>query len=640
MSSKLKPQQRGSSFRLVIAHPLAQGRKISVTERSEEECITAAERLIRLREDVRAGRVGRIDAARLIARQSVGIGITVRDVWEAYVGTQRGTTKRTAASAWTNMLEETFGSLEAVDVNATLLKTWAVRMERSYSPVTVHGAYSMLRTAFNLAAASPSAPTYIERVPWDSRIKIGKSAKVQRREQLAAGTGREAARNWEEFEALLRAATEHDLSLLRKGRWSDLAARLGIITLCGLRQGEAAALAWSDVEIDDGTPVCRVHRAVQKQWKTEHPEWTRPEDPPKDGPRHFRLSLGAIALLRAQRIALREHGVFEPEGPVFPNFVKKIPSHKPLARWRSIPEVIEPATVRKIAQAAGLPNVDRWVTHSLRHSFVTLESAGAARAGANLQDVADRVGHSDLEMLAHYMSNTSRLPVAPSFTPAIGAGILRNPREVIVRAEPSRAEPPPPALPPADVGDVPTRELPEATRAVLAVVADTSARELAAMAERRAIVKEKKQRRWRGKPGAHRKSPCEPLIRAWIAAGKPGEMPSQIRAMCKADYDRAYQGTLRKLIAAGRPDAADKAKAAARTASKNRKINSFVRVLARIEGRHHPVNAIIDARATAKANRELTAQEGPDAWDLADIPGPDDEERAEESDEKVAGHGS
>lgn len=628
MSSKLKPQQRGSSFRVAIAHPLAQGRKISVTERTEEECITAAERLIRLREDVRAGRIGRADAARLIARQSTGVGIMVRDVWDAYIGTQRGTTLRTAASTWTNMLEETFGDLEAVDVNTTLLKTWAVRMERTYSPVTVHGAYSLLRTAFNLAAASPSAPTFLERVPWDARIKIGKSAKAQRREQLAAGTGREACRNWEEFEALLRAATEHDLALLKKGRWSDLAARVGIITLCGLRQSEAAALAWSDVEIDDGTPVCRVHRAVQKRWKIDHPNWIRPEDPPKDGPRHFRLSPGAIALLRAQRVALREHGIFEPEGPVFPNFVKRIPASDPLARWRSIPEVIEPAVLREVVRAAGLPNVERWVVHSLRHSFVTLEAAGAARVGANLQDVADRVGHSDLEMLAHYMSNTSRLPVAPSFTPAIGPGILRNPREVLVRPEvpPALAAgEPSPALPPADVDDAPTRELPDVTRAVLAVVADTSARELAAMAERRAVVEEKKRRRWRGKPGSHRKSPCEPIIRAWIDAGKPGEMPSQIRAMCKADYDRAYQATLRKLIAAGQPDAADKAKAAARTASKNRKINSFTRVLARIEGRPNRVNAIIDARATAKAGRELTAQEGPDGWGLADDPAPTDE---------------
>jgi hypothetical protein len=143
--------------------------------------------------------------------------------------------------------------------------------------------------------------------------------------------------------------------------------------------------------------------------------------------RHQALHADVVFALRAWREMSQGLGWYRPEGPVWPSEVGDSAGH-----WRKGGVVLPPRIVRRLVVSAGLPNPERWVTHSTRHSTVTLE---AVAGGSDLRSVAGRVGMT-IDMLETYLHQagrglaSSRLPSLTGAQPTPTAG----PSTVVVLA--------------------------------------------------------------------------------------------------------------------------------------------------------------------------------------------------------------
>jgi len=164
-----------------------------------------------------------------------------------------------------------------------------------------------------------------------------------------------------------------------------------LIGLRGLRRGEACGLRWSDVDLDHGVAYITRNRTTAGYQVIEGDPKTQA------GIRAVALDKHTVAVLRAHRSRQLAHGqrrlaagkAWYASGYVF---VSKdgSPLHPSYASTR----------FRLLIARTGVPPVR---LHDLRHTAVTL----AHKAGADLKDVQDQVGHSSCVWTADvYMSVT------------------------------------------------------------------------------------------------------------------------------------------------------------------------------------------------------------------------------------------
>jgi integrase len=192
----------------------------------------------------------------------------------------------------------------------------------------------------------------------------------------------------------------------------DLGPRTAVTLFLALRNGELAGLGWDDLGLDGPRPVARIRHQALDQWRTHYPDWRRPLAPPKGGrERTVLVHPTALVALLAQRESLQARGWFRADGPVFPGNV----GTRFEGTWRNNANGIPPATLKRLAAAAGLPFPDEWVTHSLRHSLATVESV----SGADLRSIQTRTGHGSLRVLEDYIHARTGRDLAPSAVPAL-----------------------------------------------------------------------------------------------------------------------------------------------------------------------------------------------------------------------------
>ncbi len=202
---------------------------------------------------------------------------------------------------------------------------------------------------------------------------------------------RDAARSGDELAKLLAVASERD----RLAGNGDLMMRLGIMSLLGVRAGEAVALAWDQVR---ELPSGRIEVSIQFQRKAHQRAAERAPGRPTDDPKWgsarsptFAPDHPVVVLLRAQRARLESLGLFRSTGPVFPTR---------RGGWRGR-DVVKPEVLRSLAREAGLERPRaRWTQHSTRHSAGTLQAAG----GATRHEIRDFMGHATLEVTEGYIA--------------------------------------------------------------------------------------------------------------------------------------------------------------------------------------------------------------------------------------------
>jgi integrase len=153
-----------------------------------------------------------------------------------------------------------------------------------------------------------------------------------------------------------------------------------LLLLTGLREGEALALRWSDVELQGTPPTLSVRRALKRV--PGGYEFAAPKT--RKGRRTLPLGRAAVETLGAQKIKARERQLRAPAWEdldlVFPNVLGR-----PLREDRVLHEF------KAVLRRAGLP--ERRV-HDLRHTHATQ----LFRRGIHPKAVQELLGHSRIDI--------------------------------------------------------------------------------------------------------------------------------------------------------------------------------------------------------------------------------------------------
>ncbi len=536
-------------FRWQGVDPVTEERlsKSAATERELDVIVDEIERRGR---DVRHGIARPDEAAAAILTITKGPP-TVKEAWDTYMLGKRGKWQRQGRSVWRHRISPMLGALYVHQCTKDIMLAWedanlrGIGVRCKVSRRTVQNCFDCLKAAFNGLITAKR----IQSLPW---ADYAPPAPVE-------GEGeREACRDIDEVVRLVNAAVRYDIERGRGGAYSDLCFRIGYGALTGLRQGEMSGLGWDAYEPgprgpnNEETLIMTVRYQALDGWQKEHPDWTRPMDPPKGRSerriRRQKLHGAAVQILHAIHEKQVRHGIYRPDGPVFP-------STRTLT-WRTHADAIDPDLFRRIVMAAGLGgNLDDWTVHSLRHSFATIE---AIFLNGDLKALMDRTGHRDVRTVLGYMHKGGR-------------GLLS-----------SRVPDVPLSLPPAtprssfagDVLDV----TPEAAREYEA---------------KRTEEKRQTRREWRERYLGRGQCDYTAALREWNAAGRPGERPAAVTEAAERARDAAVQRVKRE---ADEPDL---------TTAEGRAVDARVRERARRAGiRAHRATIAGWARFLKTADRK------------------------------------
>lgn len=468
-----------------ISDPTRPGVRIRITDDTEAKVLARVERSLALAREIRAGVADPRDVRRRFAKVAIGAP-TIDEVWASYEATLRGQWRKKVGSIWRAQIAPNLGGARVFELNPERMASWE-RWSKAEGrgPKTIQNAFVALRAAMRAALHER-----VEEIPWRTWRPQGPPVGYE---------PREACRSVAELEALVMACARYDAEAVQRvGALGDLAVRVLVLALCGLRQGEAVALGWDALAIDgeDGDWTMTVKAAAHEDWK-RRPGATRPLDPPKGNKiRTQALHAHAAAALRHQRERLRGRGIYRPDGPVFPTRE---------GEWRAGSIVVEPDVFRRVVEAAALPTEagKTWTPHSLRHTFATLETWAAWSLTGDVQAAMARTGHTKMETLMGYLRRAGRGRPA-AFIPALSGGAAQVALGL------------PPAMAPAELGPAG-----EVAHGALANVANVAIGRAAAVEP---------------EPNERAKS-----LRELAQGAKAGEaVPDEVRRRAEAAYRKAY----------------------------------------------------------------------------------------------------
>lgn len=515
MRTKTKGYQRLPNGQLLSQprDPLT-GRRIRITAGTIGELEHKTRKVAQVREGLRWGELDPRQAARVL-HPAQGKRCTVGECWEKFFPGVPVRSKGIARSNWNRRIAPYFADLQVWELTKATMAAWAAKLEAEhFAPKTIRGAYDWLAGAVSVAVDDG----LVDGWPWGN----------WRPKRALAIRTRENCNDVAELARLLAAARELDARDWHAGRYADRTVIIATLALCGLRQGEACGLAWDHVDLVHRTMFVQYQAA--RGWASRWPDG-RPRDPTKTKPRTIRLHPDAVSALDMQRRQLEAWGWYSDAGPVFPSA-----SHG--GSFRRSARVITPDALRALVERAGLPNVGNWVTHSLRHTFASLETHHSDPRTAQ-----SRTGHASIAQLEVYLHPRGR-GLAPSAIPRLPAPELLHSPPLL---EPHAPEPPVVevsaayALSPGDAAPDTGPHEPEPPTVELRlsrVLSDTErARRDAELARAELAA------------GRRRESsrPFEDLARDWLAAGRrPAPRPPAVTRAVRDAYVRAYKAELGK----------------------------------------------------------------------------------------------
>lgn len=406
MPARKRPAARPKHIRSQPRDPVT-GERRSIYAASEAERDARLLRLGEVRRDVRYG-MDPAEAARA-ARPALGRVLTVDEAWSRYLATKPDRAQRRINVIWSSYICPYLSGRRAWELSPDVMARWVLdlgktrgRTGHGLAPATIWLCYDSLAAACNRLV-----PRDLPALPWGRwRPDLPKGPD-------SAQTRREYATTVEQLCSLVLAARERDAVQWDRGQFSDLTARVVVLLLTGLRQAEAAGLAWDNITLDAPIPMLYVWAQAPQNWRRDFPGHDRPPAIPKGRKRRKQVAHpNVVAALLAQREQLQARGWFRPDGPVFPGND---------GQWRSSGKTVKPTTMRELAAAAGLPNPHLWVTHSTRHTFATLEvltSLGDFRA------TQARTGHSSIAQLETYYHAATGRGMPQSHIPELGAELM------------------------------------------------------------------------------------------------------------------------------------------------------------------------------------------------------------------------
>lgn len=246
----------------------------------------------------------------------------------------------------------TFGDLELTRISTQDVKRWYAA--RNTGPTARANAYGLLRTIMGEATNDGLIPT--------NPVRIKRAGSKQRERELRVLTV-------PELNAIVEAIPERYKALVLVGAW------------CALRFGELAALRRSDVDLTEG--VLHVRRALVTLKGQTY------AGPPKSAAGRRTVSIPPH-IQPALRAHMLEHSAFGKDGLVFP-----AANGRDFLALSTLHRVFGPAKAK-----AGRADVR---VHDLRHFGGIM----AARSGATLGELQQRLGHSTAQAAMIYQSAIS-----------------------------------------------------------------------------------------------------------------------------------------------------------------------------------------------------------------------------------------
>jgi integrase len=267
---------------------------------------------------------------------------------------------------------------------------------RPVGAATLKRIHATLRAALNGAVRAGLVPSNPGRFP-----ELPKDLRPRPQVWTPALTGRWEREGWRPDIGVWTAGqTAAFLACVRQHR---LYALFHLVALRGLRRGEAAGLAWTDLDLDAGT------LSVSSQ--LQQLGGTMVTAPPKSdaGRRVIALDATTVAALRGHRVRQQAEREAAGAGWTETGYVFTTRMGRPVGPDRLT------RMFRTLVAGSGLPPV---TLHGLRHGAATL----ALAAGTDLKVVQDQLGHSTIVLTAD--TYTSVLPETASTAAERTAALL------------------------------------------------------------------------------------------------------------------------------------------------------------------------------------------------------------------------
>ena len=292
---------------------------------------------------------------------------------------------------------------------ATLLETWlndsAAQKVRPRTPVRYREIVRHLSASLGSVKLTKLNPTHVERMMGEA-LAGGAAPRSVAHFRAVLRTALNVAMRWgwltrnvagltdpprvpvREVRALTVADAQAVLAAVAEDR---LAALYTVSLACGLRQGEALALGWADLNLQAGT------LAVRRSLERVDGEWRLSEPKTRSSRRTVPLPLPVVAALREHRARqleerLRVGGAWE--GEQWGDLVFTTELGGPLSSFHVL------RRLRKLLKVAGLETM-RY--HDLRHGSASLMAA----QGVPPRVAMELLGHSDIATTMNVYSHVA-----------------------------------------------------------------------------------------------------------------------------------------------------------------------------------------------------------------------------------------
>ena len=291
--------------------------------------------------------------------------MTLRDLFREYCNIRKNEMRESTLDKFKHITENhilpELGSLKLSKITPPILAQWKMSIEsKGLALTTKQSAYSPLRAMLNYAVKME----YIPKNPLDKVGNFKSSGDIEKEMDFYTP---------QEFKRFLSAARQNAQEAEERGFLSewDYYVFFAIAFYTGLRKGEIHALQWSDIS----GSFLSVKRSIAQKLKGGDRE-TAPKN--KASVRTLQIPVPLLTILEEHKKRWKKHEGFSA-------------SYRVCGGEKCLRDTSVENRNKRFAEAAGVKKIR---IHDFRHSHVSL----LANKGINIQEIARRLGHSNIEM--------------------------------------------------------------------------------------------------------------------------------------------------------------------------------------------------------------------------------------------------
>ena len=291
--------------------------------------------------------------------------MTLRELFREYCNIRKNEMRESTLDKFKHITKNhilpELGNLKLSKITPPILAQWKMSIEgKGLALTTKQSAYSPLRAMLNYAVKME----YIPKNPLDKVGNFKSSGDIKKEMDFYTP---------QEFKRFLSAALQNAQEAEERGFLSewDYYVFFAIAFYTGLRKGEIHALQWSDIS----GSFLSVKRSIAQKLKGGDRE-TAPKN--KASVRTLQIPVPLLTILEEHKKRWKKHEGFSA-------------SYRVCGGERCLRDTSVENHNKKFAEAAGVKKIR---IHDFRHSHVSL----LANKGINIQEIARRLGHSNIEM--------------------------------------------------------------------------------------------------------------------------------------------------------------------------------------------------------------------------------------------------